>query len=126
MFKPICPITTNDFHINTDILYISSGTNTIYINKRGGKIMDFDVLKIQDYYNELVAKRDEAVVMALTTKDEKVKEAFELAKVEIEERVVAEIIAEAEAPYKHDIELCEKFIVVEEVVEDETSVNVGE
>lgn len=87
----------------------------------------FDVEKLKDYYNELVAKRDEAVVNALVTKDEKVKEAFELAKAEIEERVVAEIIAEAEAPYNHDIELCEKFMVVEEeVIEEETAVNVGE
>ena len=125
MFKPVCPITTNDFHVNTDILYISRETSTIYINKRGGKIMDFDVEKIKDYYNELVAKREEAVVKALTTKDARVREAFEQAKVEIEERVVAEIVAEAEAPYVHDIELCEKFVVVEEVAEEE-AVNVGE
>lgn len=126
MFKPVCPITTSDFHVNTDIWYISRETSTIYINKRGGKIMDFDVEKIKDYYNELVAKREEAVVKALTTKDARVKEAFEQAKVEIEERVVAEIIAEAEAPYVHDIELCEKFVVVEEVAETEEAVNVGE
>ena len=88
--------------------------------------MDFDVEKIKNYYNELVAKKDEAVVVALTTKDEKVKEAFENAKAEIEERVVAEIIAEAEAPYLHDIELCEKFIVVEEVAETDEAVNLGE
>jgi len=125
MFKPVCPITTNDFHVNTDILYISRETSTIYINKGGGKIMDFDVEKIKDYYNELVAKREEAVVKALTTKDARVREAFEQAKVEIEERVVAEIVAEAEAPYVHDIELCEKFVVVEEVAEEE-AVNVGE
>lgn len=125
MYKPICPITTNDFHINTEIWYISRETNTIYINNRGGKIMEFDVEKIKDYYNELVAKREEAVVKALTTKDVRVREAFEQAKVEIEERVVAEIVAEAEAPYVHDIELCEKFIVVEEVAEEET-INVGE
>ena len=125
MFKPVCPITTNDFHVNTDILYISRETSTIYINKRGGKIMDFDVKKIKDYYNELVAEREEAVVKALTTKDARVREAFEQAKVEIEERVVAEIVAKAEAPYVHDIELCEKFVVVEEVAEEE-AVNVGE
>ena len=126
MYKPLCPITTNDFHVNTDILYISRETNTIYINNKGGNIMDFDVEKIKNYYNELVAKKDEAVVVALTTKDEKVKEAFENAKAEIEERVVAEIIAEAEAPYLHDIELCEKFIVVEEVAETDEAVNLGE
>lgn len=126
MYKPVCPITTNDFYINTDILYISRETNTIYINKKGGKIMDFDVEKIKSYYEELKAKKDEAVVKALTTKDARIKEAFEQAKAEIEERVVAEIIAEAEAPYVHDIELCEKFVVVEEVAEAEELENVGE
>ena len=123
--KPLCPICSSEFYVNTDVLYISRETNTIYINKKGGKTMEFDVEKIKEYYNELVAKKDEAVVVALTTKDEKVKEAFEMAKAEIEERVVAEIIAEAEAPYIHDIELCEKFIVEEEVAEEEI-VNVGE
>lgn len=89
--------------------------------------MDFDVEKIKGYYDELIAKRDEAIVNALVNKDEKVKEAFELAKVEIEERVVAELTEEAVAPYKHDIELCEKFIVIEEpVAEDENEVNLGE
>ena len=126
MYKPVCPITTNDFYINTDILYISRETNTIYINKKGGKIMEFDVEKIKSYYEELKAKRDEAVVKALTTKDARVKEAFEEAKAEIEERVVAEIVAEAEAPYIHDIELCEQFVVVEEVAETEELENVGE
>lgn len=126
MYKPVCPITTNDFYINTDVLYISRETNTIYINKKGGKIMEFDVEKIKSYYEELKAKRDEAVVKALTTKDARVKEAFEEAKAEIEERVVAEIVAEAEAPYIHDIELCEQFVVVEEVAETEELENVGE
>ena len=88
--------------------------------------MDFDVEKIKSYYEELKAKKDEAVVKALTTKDARIKEAFEQAKAEIEERVVAEIIAEAEAPYVHDIELCEKFVVVEEVAEAEELENVGE
>lgn len=81
--------------------------------------MEFDVEKIRNYYNELVAQREEAVVKALSTKDVKIKEAFEQAKVEIEERVIAELVAEAQEPYNHDIELCEKFIVVEEVAEEE-------
>lgn len=76
--------------------------------------MNFDVDKIKAYYEELVAKRNEAVELALATKDEKIAERFEAEKVRIEEEVIAEIVAEAEAPYVHDIELCEKFVKVEE------------
>lgn len=79
--------------------------------------MEFDVEKIKEYYGELVARRNEAVELALANKDERVAERFESAKAEIEKAVIEEIVAEAEAPYKHDIELCEKFIVVP--VEDE-------
>lgn len=95
----------------------------------------FDVNKIKDYYNKLIAERDEAVVTALADKDARVQEAFDLAKAEIEAKIIAEITAEAEAPYLHDIELCQNFMadekVAEEVddvakVEDETTVVVGE
>lgn len=79
--------------------------------------MDFDVNKIKEFYGELVAKKEEAVALALVEKDVKVAERFEQEKARIEEEVIAEIIAEAEAPYVHDIELCEKFIVVPEVEE---------
>ena len=114
--KPVCPITTSEFYINTDVLYISSATNTIYINKKGGLVM-FDVEKIKSYYNGLIAERDEAVCKALAEKDARIEEAFEIAKKEIEEKVVAEIIAEAEAPFIHDIQLCEQFMKPEEVAE---------
>ena len=77
----------------------------------------FDVEKIKSYYNGLIAERDEAVCKALAEKDAKIEEAFENAKKEIEERVVAEIIAEAESPFLHDIQLCEQFMKPEEVAE---------
>lgn len=80
--------------------------------------MDFDVEKIKAYYEELLVNKENAVNEALADKDAKIAERFEAEKARIEAEVVAEIIAEAEAPYVHDIELCEKFIVVEEVVEE--------
>lgn len=80
--------------------------------------MVFDVEKIKAYYEELLIKREEAKNIALLDKDAKVAERFAQVQEEIAEQVEKEIIAEAEAPYLHDIELCEKFIV-EEVVEEE-------
>ena len=88
--------------------------------------MNFDVEKIRDFYNELLSEKDKAVEEALATKDEKVAERFELEKARIEEEVVAEIVAEAEAPYLHDIELCEKFIVEEEPTIEEVTEEVSE
>lgn len=81
--------------------------------------MDFDVEKIRAYYEELLVNKENAVNEALADKDAKIEERFEAEKARIEAEVVAEIIADAEAPYVHDIELCEKFIVVEEVVEED-------
>jgi hypothetical protein len=86
--------------------------------------MNFDVEKIRDFYNELISEKERAVETALATKDEKIAERFEVEKARIEEEVVAEIIAEAEAPYLHDIALCEKFIIEE--VEEETEESVSE
>ena len=80
--------------------------------------MDFDVEKIKAYYEELLVNKENAVNEALADKDAKIEERFEAEKARIEAEVVAEIIAEAEAPYVHDIELCEKFIV-EDVVEED-------
>lgn len=89
--------------------------------------MDFDANKIKEYYEGLIVERDEAVTNALATKDERVNARFEEEKARIEEEVTAEIIAEAEAPYKHDIELCERFFKDEEEVDtEETEEEVGE
>lgn len=88
--------------------------------------MVFDVDKIKAYYEELLVKKEEAVKIALLDKDAKVAERFEEVREAIAEQVEKEIIAEAEAPYTHDIELCEKFIVEEEVVEEEALEEVTE
>lgn len=108
--------------------YISRETNTIYIiniNKEVSK-MEFDLNKIKEFYGELLAKRDEAVSIALAGKEAKIQERFEEEKARIEAEVVAEIIAEAEAPYTHDIELCEKFIVVQDENEEHAEENIEE
>lgn len=91
--------------------------------------MEFDIEKIKKYYAELLAKRDEAVVVALTRKDEEVAKELEAEKEEIEKRVVERLTAEAEEPYIHDIKLCEKFIVPEvpeENIVETSNVNVVE
>lgn len=85
----------------------------------------FDVEKIKSYYEELLKAREEAVRVALLDKAKVVQERFELAKERIAEEVELELIENAEAPYKHDIELCEKFVVEEEPTMEETE-EVGE
>ena len=87
--------------------------------------MEFDLEKIKEYYGELIPKKEEAVRLALLNKDAVVAQKLEEARAKIEAEVDAEIIAEAEAPFKHDIELCEKFVIVPEV-EEEEEVNVEE
>lgn len=91
--------------------------------------MDFDVEKIKQYYVELLRKKDEAVAFALVNKEEKVRERFEAVKAELAIAVEKELIEEAEKPYIHDIELCEKFFadpVEEPNPETETNNNEGE
>ena len=88
--------------------------------------MDFDVTKIKAYYEELLKAKDEAVRVALLDKAKVVQERFEAAKEEIARQVEAELIENAEAPYKHDIELCEKFVKEPEVVDEEVTEEVGE
>ena len=88
--------------------------------------MDFDVTKIKTYYEGLLKAKDEAVRVALLDKAKVVQERFELAKEEIAKQVELELIENAEAPYKHDIELCEKFVLDEEVTEETEEEVVGE
>ena len=100
-------------------LYISR-LNAIYINKvKEVNDMDFDLEKLKAYYADISAKRDIAVSEALANVEPKVQERFELEKENIRNAVIAEVTAEAEKPYIHDIELCEKFLVVEEPVSEE-------
>lgn len=88
--------------------------------------MVFDVDKIKAYYEELVAKRAEAIQVALLDKDDKVAQRFEEVREAIAEQVEKEIVDEAGQPYDHDIALCEKFIVEEEVTEEEALEEVTE
>lgn len=107
-------------------MYICLDSNKVYINmqKEVGE-MDFDVEKIRAYYTELLANKELAVSNALATKQTKVQEReaelrarYEEEKAKIPAEVEEELITEAEAPYLHDIELCEKFLV-DETTEDE-------
>lgn len=89
--------------------------------------MAFDVTKVEEYYADLLAKRDEAVKVGLADKNTRVQARLEEARVEYENKkasipaeVEAEIIAEATEPYKYNIELCESFFADEVVEETET------
>lgn len=81
--------------------------------------MDFDMEKLKAFYADLLSKREEAIAVALADKDRAVAERLELVREEIGKEVEAELIAKAEEPYKHDIELCESFgIELPEFVEE--------
>lgn len=107
-------------------MYICLDSNKVYINmQKEVSEMDFDVNKIRAYYTELLANKELAVSNALATKTTRVQEReaelrarYEEAKAQIPAEVEAELIADAEAPYLHDIELCEKFLVDEETTEE--------
>lgn len=100
-------------------MYVCLDSFKIYINEKEVERVDFDIEKIRAYYIELLANRERAVNEALLTRDAKAQERFEQEKARILEEVETELIAEAEEPYRHDIELCEKFIVVEEKNEEQ-------
>lgn len=99
-------------------MVVSLYGNKIYIKEVDG--MDFDVELLKAYYEDVLAKRERAIEDALADKETVANIRFEQEKARILEEVEAELIANAEEPYKHDIELCEKFLVVkEEEVADE-------
>ena len=108
-------------------MYICLDSNKVYINmQKEVSEMDFDANKIRAYYTELLANKELAVTNALGTKTQKVQERtaeltakYEEEKAKIPAEVEAKLIAEAEAPYLHDIELCEKFLVDEEETTEE-------
>lgn len=107
-------------------MYICLDSKKVYINmQKEVSEMDFDVEKIRAYYTELLANKELAVSNALIEKNTKVQERtaeltakYEEDKAKIPAEVEAELIAEAEAPYLHDIELCEKFLVDETTTEE--------
>lgn len=116
------PISRNEMYIRG--LFEALNIKEIYKKEVKGM---FDIEKIEVYYADVKAKRDEAVAVALENLDNVVAEKFEVAKAELAEKVKADLIAEAEAPYKHDIELCESFFAEEKVEEvaEETAEQVG-
>lgn len=122
-------IVINKIIASREKMYISR-LNAIYIKKlkEVNETMEFDLEKVKAYYAEVVAKREQAVNEALRNVEAKVQERFNAEKENIRNAVIAEVTAEAEAPYLHDIELCEKFGVEPEVAEetDENTENVGE
>ena len=112
--------TTENSRKSLNNVYISLETNTIYAyRQKEVSQMNFDVEKLKEYYEALLKEREQKVAEALATKDERVKARFEEEKARIEEEEVAKIIAEAEEPYTHDIELCEKFLVEPEEIAEE-------
>lgn len=120
------PMTLNEWYIRREF----NALNIKEFYKKEVEKMDYEINKeaFNAYYADLLAKRDESVAVALADLDVKVNQAFELTKAEIAEKVKADLVAEAEAPYKPFIELCEKFIAqekVEEEVAEETAEEVG-
>ena len=107
--------------------YISRFT-AIYIKKlkEVNEMVEFDLEGVKAFYAEITAKREQAVNEALRNVEPKVQERFEAEKENIRQTVIAEVTAEAEAPYLHDIELCEKFIIKPVEETDENTENVGE
>jgi hypothetical protein len=74
----------------------------------------FDLEKIQVLYEGLKAQEEQAVQEALAQKDAKVEERLEKVRNEIAVHVEKEIIEAARAPFKAQIELLEKALIVEE------------
>lgn len=120
------PISLNEWYIRRE--YEALNIKEFY--KKEVEKMDYEINKeaFNAYYADLLAKREEAVAVALADLDTKVNEAFELERERIAKETKEKLVAEAEAPYKPFIELCEKFIAqekVEEEVAEETVEQVG-
>lgn len=116
------PMSLNEWYIRREL----NALNIKEIYKKEVAKMEFDLEKIKAYYADLLAKRKEAVELALADKEAVVAERFELAKEEIAKAVEEELVAKAEEPYKHDIELCESFIADEEAPAEEEQTEIGE
>ena len=82
--------------------------------------MEVNTEALKAYYEDLLAKKEQEVQNALANKDFVVQQKLDELKLEVAEQVEKELIAEAEAKYAHDIELCEKFLI-EDKVEEETA-----
>lgn len=83
--------------------------------------MKVNVEALKAYYEDLKAKKEVEINEALMNKDYLVAQKLDEIKLQIAEQVEKDIIAEVEAKYAHDIELCEKFLITDEVQEEETA-----
>lgn len=83
--------------------------------------MEVNVEALKAYYEDLKSKKEIEINEALMNKDYLVAQKLDEIKLQIAEQVEKDIIAEVEAKYAHDIELCEKFLIPDEVQEEETA-----
>lgn len=83
--------------------------------------MEVNVEALKAYYEDLKAKKEVEINEALANKDYLVAQKLDEVRVEIAEQVEKDIIAEVEEKYAHDIELCEKFLIPDEVQVEETA-----
>lgn len=112
------PMSLEEWHIRS--FYKTLDIKEFYKKEVKGM---FDTSKFEEFYAELKARRDEAVAVALANKEQKVVEALEALRETVEKEVEERLVAEAEAPFKHDIEWCEQFLVEETVEEQPETVS---
>lgn len=84
--------------------------------------MEVNVEALKAYYEDLKARKQIEINEALANKDYLVAQKLDEVRVEIAEQVEKNIIAEIEEKYAHDIELCEKFLIPDEVQEETAEV----
>ena len=83
-------------------------------------IPEIDLEKAVTYFENVQKQRDEAVNNALLGLNAAVEEEINKKKAEIEAEVKARLIAEAEGPFVHDLDLYNKLKV--QITEDEVEV----
>ena len=86
--------------------------------------MEVNTEALKAYYADLIAKREAEIAEALVNKDFLVQQKLDELKLEVAEQVEKDIVAEIESKYAHDIELCEKFFVEDEVQEEEPTAEI--
>lgn len=120
----ICP--AQECQLPEYIKSVDNGLDINYniFNKKEENVMHIDTEKARAYFENVKQQRDQAVNNALLGLNGKVDEFIraEIARLKpiAEEQIKAELIAQAEEPFKHDLELFEKLKIVtqaEETVE---------
>ena len=84
--------------------------------------MEVDTEKLKAYLANLEARRDNAIADALEDKDNIIEERLNEAKETIPIQVEKELTDNAEAPYKHDIELCKSFLKQEDPKQEDIKI----